>query len=89
MALGAARGDILRLIAWEGVRLILLGGLLGMTASLAAAQVLKNLLFSIGPHDPTTLAAVALLLAVVSLAATLIPARAAMRVDPLTALRCE
>jgi putative ABC transport system permease protein len=89
MALGAGRADILRLIAWEGVRLIAFGGLLGMAAAIGVTQLLKNLLFSVGPHDPLTFAGVALLLAIVALASTLIPARAAMRVDPVEALRCE
>jgi putative ABC transport system permease protein len=89
MALGAGRADILRLIAWEGVRLIVFGGMLGIAAAIGVTQVLKNLLFSIRPHDPATLAGAALLLGLVALAATLIPARAAMRVDPVEALRCE
>jgi predicted permease len=89
MALGATRVDILQLIAGEGARLILLGGVLGLSAALAAAQLLKSLLYNVGPHDPAVFAAVALLLAVVALAATLIPARAAMRVEPVVALRYE
>jgi ABC-type antimicrobial peptide transport system permease subunit len=89
MALGATRVDILRLIAGEGVRLIALGGVLGLAAALAAAQLLKSLLYNVGTHDPLVYAAVALLLAVVALMATLIPARAAMRVEPVEALRFE
>ena len=89
MALGATRLDVLRLIAGEGVRLILLGGALGLAAALAAAQLLKSLLYNVGPHDPAMYAAATLLLALVALAATLIPARAAMRVEPVAALRYE
>jgi len=89
MALGATRLNILRLIAAEGVRLILLGGLLGLGAALASAQLLKSLLFNVAPHDPLTYAAVTLLLAMIALAATLIPARAAMKVEPVVALRYE
>jgi predicted permease len=89
VALGATRGDILRLIAGEGVRLIVLGGVLGLGASLATAQLLKSLLFHVGPHDPAAYGAVALLLALVALAATLVPARAAMKVEPVVALRYE
>ena len=89
MALGATRLNILRLIAAEGVRLILLGGVLGLAAALASAQLLKSLLFNVAPHDPLTYAAVTLLLAMVALAATLIPARAAMKVEPVVALRYE
>ena len=89
MALGASRLDILRLIAGEGVRLIFLGGVLGLGVAFAAAQLLKSQLFQVGTHDPASFIAVTLLLAVVALAATLIPARAAMKTDPMQALRTE
>jgi putative ABC transport system permease protein len=89
MALGANRLDILRLIAWNGMRLIMLGGILGLFAALGLTQVLKSLLFSIGPHDPVTFLGVMLLLAVVALVAILIPAREAMKVEPVVALRYE
>jgi len=89
MALGADRADILRLIAWEGLRLIAVGGVLGLVAALGATRVLNHLLFNIGPRDPGTFAAVALLLGLIALLATLIPARGAMRVDPVEALRSE
>jgi putative ABC transport system permease protein len=89
MALGATRWDILRLIASEGIRLIALGGIAGLVAAMIAAELIKSLLFNVGPRDPGTYAAVALLLALVALAATLIPARAATRVEPVVALRCE
>jgi predicted permease len=89
MALGATRLDILRLIAGEGMRLIVLGGILGLAAALFLAQLLKSLLFNVEPRDAGTFAAVAAVLALVALAATLIPARAAMRVEPVAALRCE
>jgi putative ABC transport system permease protein len=89
MALGATRTDILRLIAGEGVRLIALGGVLGLGAAFGAAQWLKSLLYEVGPHDPFSFVAVSGLLAVVALLAKLIPARAAMKTDPMVALRCE
>jgi predicted permease len=89
MALGATRWDILRLISGEGVRLIVLGGAVGVGAALAAARLLKSLLFEVGPYDPWVYASVALVLALVALAATLMPARAAMRVEPCEALRYE
>ncbi len=89
MALGAKRVDILRLIAGEGLRLIVLGGLLGLGGALASAQLLKSLLFNVGPHDPVTYAGVVGVIGVVALAATLIPARAAMKVEPVVALRYE
>jgi ABC-type antimicrobial peptide transport system permease subunit len=89
MALGATRSDILRLISSEGVRLIALGGLVGLGAALGTAQLLKSLLFNVGPRDPLPYAAVALLLATVALVATLIPAQRAASVDPMQALRTE
>jgi ABC-type lipoprotein release transport system permease subunit len=89
MALGATRLNVLRLIAWEGARLIVIGGALGLAAALATAHLLRSMLFSIGPYDPLSFLAVAGLLAIVALAATLIPAREAMKLDPVTALRYE
>ena len=89
MALGATRLDILRLIAAEGVRLIVLGAVLGLGVALAAARLLKSLLFNVGTYDPATYGAGVVLLALVALAATLIPARAAMKVEPVEALRYE
>jgi len=89
MALGATRVDILRLIAGEGVWLIAFGGVLGLAAALAAARLLKSLLFNVGMYDPGTYGLVVVLLALVALAATLIPARAAMKVEPVEALRYE
>ena len=89
MALGATRSDILRLITSEGVRLIVLGGVVGLGAALGTAELLKSLLFNVGPRDPLPYAAVALLLAIVALVATLIPARRAASVDPMQALRTE
>jgi predicted permease len=89
MALGATRADVLRLIAGEGARLIVLGGLMGLGGALAGAQLLRSLLFNVGPHDPVAYGAVVVLLGAVSLAATLVPARAAMKVEPLEALRYE
>ena len=89
MALGATRADILRLIAGEGVRLIVPGAVLGLGAALIAAQFIKSLLFNVDPHDPVSFIAVTLLLALVALVATLIPARSATKVEPMAALRME
>jgi ABC-type antimicrobial peptide transport system permease subunit len=66
---------------------IVIGGALGAAAATGVTQFLKNLLFNIGPHSPATFAGVAQLLALVALVVTLIPARAARRVDPIVALR--
>jgi len=89
MALGATRGDILRLIAAESARLIATGAALGLAAAFALTRLLGSLLFGVGAHDPASFAAVALLLAIVALAATIVPARAAMKVQPIEALRYE
>jgi putative ABC transport system permease protein len=89
MALGARRIDILRLIAWEGVRLTLLGGVAGLSVALAVSHLLRSVLYSVGPYDSSIFLTVTLLLTVVALAATLIPALAAMKVEPLVALRYE
>jgi putative ABC transport system permease protein len=89
MALGADRRDILRLVMGKSVRLILAGTALGLLASLAASQVLSSLLFGVGARDPITFGWVTLLLVVVALVATAIPARSATKVDPMVALRCD
>src|SRR6202042_2021973 len=80
MALGATRADILRLIAMEGIRVILPGGVLGLAVALGTSKLLRSLVFNVGPRDPATYAAVVLLLAAVAMAATLIPARSAMQI---------
>ena len=89
MALGATRLDILRLISGEGVRLIVAGGAIGLAASVATAQLFKSLLYEVTPHDPVMYAVAIFLLVLVALAATLIPAWAAMKVEPTVALRYE
>jgi putative ABC transport system permease protein len=89
MALGAGRGDILRLVMGRSLRLIGCGVVLGLVAALAVSRVLSSLLFGVGSRDPVTYVLVTLLLIVVALLATLIPARSASRVDPIVALRCE
>jgi ABC-type antimicrobial peptide transport system permease subunit len=89
MALGAGRGDILRLVMGKSLRLIVCGTVVGLVGAGAVSRVLASLLFGVGPRDPITFVLVALLLIVVALLATLIPARSASRVDPIVALRCE
>ena len=89
MALGAQRGDVLKLIVRQGMVLALAGVLIGLVAALALARLITRLLFGIGANDPITLAALMLLLASVALLANYIPARRASRVDPMTALRYE
>jgi len=89
IAVGANRGDVLRLILREGVRLIVAGGAIGLCVSLVLTKMLQNVLFGVGPRDPFTFVGVPVVLVLVALAAVLIPARAAMKTDPVTALRWE
>ncbi|PYT98830.1 MAG: permease [Acidobacteria bacterium] len=89
VALGAQRRDVLRLVLGEGVRLAVLGVAIGIVASLAVARLMSSLLFGIKATDPLTFVAVAALLSVVALFASYVPARRAMRVDPMVALRYE
>ena len=89
MAIGAQRRDVLRLVLGEGARLAVLGVVVGIAASFAITRLLSSLLFGISATDPLTFAGVAVLLSLIALAASYIPARRAMRVDPVTALRYE
>lgn len=89
LALGADRSDILRLIFSEGLRLVALGSIAGVVAALALSGVLKSLLFHVAPHDPISYFTVVFLLVVVAFVATLLPACAAMKTDPMVALRVE
>jgi len=89
MALGAQRADILKMVIGNGALLAAIGIGIGLLGSFAAALSLRRFLFSTSTNDPLTLAAVCALLAVVALAATLIPAVRATRIDPQVALRHE
>ena len=89
MALGASRASIWRLVIGESARLVVLGLAVGIPAALLLTRSLGALLFAVRPSDPLTFAVVALVLTVVALAAAYVPARRAMRVDPMVALRCE
>ncbi|HKW87145.1 MAG TPA: ABC transporter permease [Candidatus Acidoferrales bacterium] len=89
MALGAQRRDVMRLVLRQGGRIALTGIGIGIAAALGLTRLMSSLLFSVNASDPATFAAVALLLAAVALVACYIPARRAMRVDPMVALRYE
>jgi putative ABC transport system permease protein len=89
VALGARGRDVLGLVLAEGLKLALLGVMLGLAGAFAATRVLTNLLFEVKPADPITFVAFSLLLAIVALLASYIPARRATKVDPMVALRCE
>jgi putative ABC transport system permease protein len=89
MALGAERLDIFKMVIGQGLALTLTGVGLGLAGAFALTRVMSSLLFDVTPTDPVTFAMVPLLLAAVALAACLMPARRATRVDPMVALRCE
>jgi ABC-type antimicrobial peptide transport system permease subunit len=89
MALGAQRLDILRIVLGEGGKMALAGIVLGLAASLGLTRFMAAMLFGVTAADPATFVGVALLLVGVTLAACWIPARRAMRVDPMVALRYE
>jgi len=88
-ALGAQRRDVLRLVMKDGTKIALFGIASGIAGALALTRLMASLLFEVKPTDPATFAAVTILLALVALAACYIPARRAMRVDPMVALRYE
>jgi len=89
MALGAERGDVLKIVVWQGLRSVLIGTAIGVAASIGLTRFLQTLLFGVKPTDPLTFFAVGLLLSGVALAACYIPARRATKVDPMVALRYE
>jgi putative ABC transport system permease protein len=89
MALGAGRGDILRLVLGQGAKMALIGVAVGTIFALGLARLMSNQLFGVTAHDPLTFAGVALVLVAVALGACYAPARRAMRVDPMVALRRE
>jgi putative ABC transport system permease protein len=89
MALGAQSSDVLRLVVGQGIKLVLIGLVLGVAGALAVTRVIESLLFSVGTKDPITFVAVAGLLSCVALLACYLPARRATKVDPLVALRYE
>ncbi|HVH72176.1 MAG TPA: FtsX-like permease family protein, partial [Candidatus Dormibacteraeota bacterium] len=89
IALGARRSDVLKLVVKHGLLLTGIGLAIGLGLAFGATQLLSSLLYGIGATDPATFIGVALLLGVVTVLASYIPARRAMRVDPMVALRYE
>lgn len=89
MAIGARVGDVMAMVLGEGMRLAGTGIVLGTLASMAVTRLMTSLLFEVTATDPSTFAAISVLLGLVAVLACWIPARRATRVDPMTALRCE
>jgi ABC-type antimicrobial peptide transport system permease subunit len=88
-ALGAQRGDLMRLVVRQGLLLVVVGAVVGIGAAVAVTRLMASMLFNVRPSDPATYASVAILLLLVALAACYIPARRAASVDPIKALRTE
>jgi len=89
MAMGADRADILKMVMRQGLKLVGVGVVAGLVITFAATRGISSLLVGVSPSDPLTLLLVAFFLAGVGLLASLIPARRAMRVEPLKALKYE
>ncbi len=89
IALGAGRGDVLRLVMREGLVPVLIGVAIGLPTAIASSRVVTSLLFGLKPADPLTICLATLLLLAVAALAGYLPARKASRVDPMTALRCD
>jgi predicted permease len=89
MALGASRADVVRMVVRMGLRLIAIGVALGLLASFGVGRVIASQVWGISPHDPATLAAGVSVMALAGVAACYFPARRAMKVDPIVALRYE
>lgn len=89
MALGAGRGEVLKLVMREGLAPVLIGVAIGLPAAIAGGRLITSLLFGLTPADPLTICVATLLLLAVAALAGYLPARKASRVDPMIALRCE
>src|SRR5258707_620577 len=89
LAIGAQRGDVLQMIVRQGAKTALAGVAIGIAAALVLTKLMRSLLFGVSARDPLTFASVAALLILVAFFASYIPARRAMLVDPVVALRYE
>jgi putative ABC transport system permease protein len=89
MALGAQQRDVLRMVLAQGAKLLIAGVFLGWMVAFSLARVMAGLLFGVRASDPWTFAGVSALLAAVTIAACVLPAQRAMKVDPMEALRYE
>jgi ABC-type antimicrobial peptide transport system permease subunit len=89
MALGADSGATLRLVLTRSMRLVAIGAACGLLASFAATRAMAGLLFGVSPFDPAVFIVVAAILGAAGLAASVIPARRATRVDPMVAVRAD
>ena len=89
LALGAQRGDVLRLVLRQGMQLAAAGVLVGLASAVGLTRILRNFLYGVSPTDPVTFAAIPLILVIIALLACWLPARRAAKVDPMEALRYE
>jgi ABC-type antimicrobial peptide transport system permease subunit len=89
IALGARLGDIARLVIGEGLRTVAMGIAAGIALALAAGKLIASLLYGISPRDPSVMIGAAVILALIGIAASVIPALRAARVEPATALRVD
>jgi ABC-type antimicrobial peptide transport system permease subunit len=89
MALGASRNQVLAMVLGNGAKLAVIGIIIGAIGGFFLTQTIKSILFGVSPSDPLTFAGISVILSCVALLASYIPARRAMKVDPITALRYE
>jgi putative ABC transport system permease protein len=89
IALGAGRGQVVRMVVGGGAKLALIGIAIGAGGGLVLTQFIRSFLYGVSPSDPLTFTGISLVLSCVAILASYVPARRAMKVDPNSALRCE